>query len=97
MSKAVPPLHHTKLKMCVLYRLLSTKASWSDSLVLESDSISSLEWWLDYVEDWNGAPIKVKLVECQVFSDASDIDWGAVLNGKEALGVWSTELAFSYQ
>ena len=90
MSKAVPP---TKLKVRALYRLLNTKQSWSDILVLGSEANESLQWFLDCMDSWNGALVKVRPVECQIFSDASDSGWGAVLNDREASGVWSSELA----
>ena len=88
MSKAIPP---TKLKIRSLYRLLSTRTSWSDTLMLDEASVSELDWWICYIDEWNGKPVKIKPVECQIFTDASDSGWGAVWNGQEASGVWNPE------
>ena len=90
MSKAVPP---AKLKVRALYQLLSARTSWSDILCIDEDAKLSLQWWLECMDSWNGAPVKVKPVQCQIFTDASDSGWGPVLNGSEASGVWSPELA----
>ena len=53
-----------------------------------------MEWWLEVRDNWNGRPIKIEIVQCQVFSGASNTGWGAVINNSEntleASGAWNS-------
>ena len=45
-------------------------------MVLHNATIRELEWWFHVLYSWNGWSITV---DCQYFTGASHIEWGAVL------------------
>lgn len=85
MTKSIFP---GKLKLRSLYALLSTKSSWGDKLILTHHCVDDLKWWLNYMDSWNGSPLKLPPVECQIWTDASKSGWGSVLNSEAASGTW---------
>ena len=93
MTKAIIP---AKLKLRNAYRLLATKKSWSDLLVLSNAARQDLEWWLNALITWNGAPIQVKSPQLQIATDASGSGWGGLILqaevreqvGLSASGTW---------
>lgn len=93
MTKAILP---AKLKLRNAYRLLASRKSWSDSLVLSLAARQDLDWWLTALSEWNGAPIQVKAPQLQVATDASGSGWGGVILdsklieeiGTSASGLW---------
>ena len=90
-TKAIIP---TKLLLRNLYRLLSSRQSWSDTLQLDNSSINDLNWWVSALDNWNGKPIIKKSIDLQIVTDASDSGWGGVCNGKEAAGPWTKSIRF---
>ena len=90
-TKAIVP---TKLLLRNLYRLLGSRQSWSDILLLDNASINDLKWWLAALDNWNGKPIIKKSIDLQIVTDASDSGWGGVCNGKEAAGPWTKPIRF---
>ena len=92
-AKAVLP---AKLLLRNLYALLATKTAWSDKLCLSNAARSDLDWWFTAVNNWNGRKIEKRVIEQQVFTDSSDIGWGAVCNDKEAQGLWTKEQSFNH-
>ena len=93
MSKAIVP---TKLLLRNIYRLLSTKKTWSDILVLDIHSINDLEWWHNNLNSWNGKFLQLTDdLECvQLATDASKLAWGGhILNSNlKCQGYWSTHV-----
>ncbi len=74
MSKAVQP---AKL---MLRRLLASKTSWSDVLMLDENTKSDLQWWVQALSSWNGTPIHRGPIEMQMETDASTTTgWGACI------------------
>ena len=90
-AKAILP---AKLLLRNLYSVLSRRSSWSDSLILTEAAKSDLKWWLHAVSNWNGRKVEKKVIDGQMFTDASDIGWGAVYNGNEAQGLWTKTQTF---
>ncbi len=76
-----------------VYQLLATRQSWESRIKLDSAATRDLEWWLAGMANWNGRPIQKRSIDLQMFTDASSIGWGAVLDGAEASGVWTPHLA----
>lgn len=91
MSKAVLP---AKLKLRNLYRLLKTRHSWQDILVLDNSSLTDLGWWKASLKSWNGCVIQNRTVDIQLITDASTVGWGGFIPGKEAQGLWTPEVSF---
>ena len=88
MAKAVLP---AKLLLRNLYRLLQTKLSWRDSLVLDGPSRLDLEWWLDSLSSWNGRCFRgSSKALVQVTCDASKTGYGGAIlhQNLEAQGHW---------
>ena len=90
-TKAILP---TKLLLRNLYRLLSSRGSWSDILKIDKSSHDDLNWWIAALDNWNGKPIVKKSIDLQIVTDASDSGWGGVCNGKEAAGPWTKSIRF---
>jgi hypothetical protein len=82
-----------KLLLRACYRLLKTKNHWSSLLVINKEVRGELQWWLQYVQDWNVCPIVVRPVQLQLVTDASHIAWGATLGTLKASGQWNRRLA----
>lgn len=59
-----------------LYRDLAMCSSWSDSVLLSSAMRADLRWWVQALQGWNGALLCQKSVDLQIYTDASNIDWG---------------------
>ena len=77
----------TKLLLSNFYRLRASRKSWFDTLLLDKASVSHLEWWLSTLTLWNGRPIIKHSIDIQLYTDASDSDWGDVCNGEETSGL----------
>ena len=91
MYKCVFP---AKLQLQNLYRLLSTKRSWSDILILDSHTIQDLNWWIDSLSKWNGYVVEHKHVDIQMTTDASSTAWGAWIPGHQAQGFWNKRMSY---
>jgi hypothetical protein len=91
MAKAVPP---AKLMLRNTYRLLASKTSWSDVLTLDEHTHSDLQWWVQALSSWNGAPIQKGPIDMQMETDASTSGWGACITGTNqfAAGFWNERL-----
>ena len=89
MSRAVLP---AKLLLRNLYRLLQSRITWSDNILLDSHSITDLEWWLQSLSAWNGQTFKKDTRSLvQVTSDASKLGYGGTIlhQNLEAQGFWN--------
>ena len=82
-----------KLFLRHIYRLLSTRQSWEDVLMLSQGAVNELQWWLEFADLWNQKPIQVRPIQGQMLTDASSIGWGATFEGQEASGQWSLKMS----
>ena len=91
MCKAILP---GKLLLRNIYRLLQQKTHWHSVLELDHSSRRDLDWWLNSLDNWNGAPLKLQPIEAQIETDASASGWGAYCNigHIEASGIWSVPM-----
>jgi hypothetical protein len=85
MSRAILP---GKLKLRSIYSLLGAKSSWSDILSINSECARDLRWWLNNIDGWNGSPLRLPSIDCQIWTDASGSGWGCVLKDQYASGKW---------
>ena len=92
MAKAVLP---AKLLLRSTYRLLASKKDWSDLLIIDPATKQDLEWWLQALKSWNGAPIHTGPVDFQMETDASMTGWGAMVKNtnQAAAGFWNHRLS----
>ena len=90
MAKAILP---GKLLLRNVYRLLATKKSWDQELILDAATRTDLEWWNQAVKSWNGNPIMLGPVDIQIETDASQTGWGAICQGHEAAGFWNCRMS----
>ena len=92
MAKAVLP---AKLLLRSTYRLLASKTDWSDLLIIDPATKQDLEWWLQALKSWNGAPIHTGPVDFQMETDASMTGWGAMVKNtnQAAAGFWNHRLS----
>lgn len=90
MSKAILP---GKLLLRNVYRLLASKISWEQELLINAATRNDLEWWKNAVQSWNGNPIVLGPVDVTMETDASQTGWGAICEGQEAAGFWNRRVA----
>lgn len=85
-----------KLQLRNLYRLLATKSSWSDNLVLDESTINDLNWWYSSLSKWNGLIVQETKIDVQMTTDASSVAWGAWIPGHNAQGFWNKDMSFRH-
>ncbi len=90
MIKAILP---GKLLLRNVYRLLKTRKTWQDTLVLDQGTIQDLNWWKEAPNHWNGLPIQDKPVDAQMTTDASSWGWGCQMGELQAQGIWTSSIA----
>ena len=78
MLRAVDP---GKLMLSNVYRLLRTKISWSDIVLVDTGSKQDLLWWQNSLEGWNSKVIKKKNPgrSSDIITDASTSGYGAII------------------
>ena len=85
-----------KLLLRNLFRLLKTKKSWQDKLILDNPTIKDLLWWLPALDKWNGRAFKKSPPDLiQLTTDASGRSWGGMIINSpyKAQGFWDQETA----
>ena len=96
MTKAVFP---AKLLLRNLYRVLRSRTSWQDELVLDEPAREDLRWWYSSISAWNGrsySPNNSKGTVIQIATDASGSGYGGVVLGnktQQTLGFWTWDIA----
>ena len=85
-----------KLQFRNLYRLLATKTSWCDILVLDNSTVEDLNWWYSSLSTWNGLVVQETQIDIQMTTDASSIAWGAWIPGHEAQGFWDKGMSYRH-
>ncbi|XP_048489159.1 uncharacterized protein LOC125491385 [Plutella xylostella] len=55
---------------------------------LSPETITDCKWWLKHLSDIS--PIFLKATTMFITTDASDLGWGATINGKKQKGQWNT-------
>ena len=90
MTKAVTP---AKLLLRNLYRCLKSRQSWQDILMLDSETVKDLNWWLDAFKSWNDTSFRPHGTVIEIATDASSEAWGSInlTNGQCAQGFWTIE------
>ena len=91
MTQAIIP---GKLLLRSTYRLLATKTSWLDNLILSQPVLSELQWWLEATKSWNVKEIQTRPVDLQMSVDASMSGWGSTLGSVKAAGFWNRRVAY---
>ena len=91
MYKCVFP---AKLQLRNLYRLLASKKSWSDTLLLDIGTKDDLNWWKSSLSEWNGLVVQEHPIDIQLTTDASSIAWGAWIPGQSAQGFWTKDMSY---
>ena len=83
----------SKLLLRSLYRLLKIRRSWQYLLVLDSETIKDLQWWLQALKTWNGEG-------CFPDDDRYSADcrrllqWlRAHMEGRKAMGFWNARMS----
>ncbi|KOB73345.1 putative transposon Ty3-I Gag-Pol polyprotein [Operophtera brumata] len=56
---------------------------------LSKDTLEDCEWWLQHLSD--GSPIHLQPTTVFITTDASDIGWGASINGQNLSGTWNAK------
>lgn len=90
MAQAILP---AKLMLRNAYRLLQSKSLWEDTLFIDNGTYADLEWWLDALTSWNGAPLVLRPIDVQMATDASHLGWGAVSGEAHAMGTWNKRVS----
>ncbi|MEW8544182.1 MAG: reverse transcriptase domain-containing protein [Candidatus Thiodiazotropha sp.] len=82
-----------KLQLRNLYRLLASRTSWSDTLILDTATIEDLVWWKTSLSQWNGLVVQDFHIDIKMTTDASVIAWGAWIPGHNAQGFWNKQMS----
>lgn len=82
-----------KLFLRHTYRLIASRTSWNDFIVLNKKCIEELQWWLNSVDSFNFKEVKPVQIDFQIEVDASKKCWGAVLHELEAKGDWNVQVS----
>ena len=93
MTKAIVP---AKLLLRSVYRVLATRDNWESILTLTAQMRQDLSWWLTALRNWNGVPLRNKLIDVQIETDASGSGWGSILLDKEAAGHWGKSVKYEH-
>ena len=79
-----------------LIDLSSSVARLADVLVLQEGALLDLQWWSDFVVQWNGREVilqaPVTSAQWGLYTDASDIGMGGVAGGKWFSSPWDDKL-----
>ena len=84
MPKAILP---AKLLLRNVYRLLCSRTSWQDKLILDLGTIKDLECWMEALNSWNRCAAARHVIDIQTTTDASQTGWGAFIGNQEAKGL----------
>lgn len=96
MTKAIIP---TKLLLRNVFRLLASKQSWKDKLILTNSVQKDLSWWLEALNHWNGrAYSSLPPTWVTMETDASREGWGGRLVGghQKAQGFWNSNMRLKH-
>ena len=91
MYKCVFP---AKLQLRNLYRLLASKKSWSDTLLLDIGTKDDLNWWKSSLSEWNGLVVQEHPIDIQLTTDAPSIAWGAWIPCQSAQIFWTKDMSY---
>ena len=69
-----------------VYRVLRSRYSWHDVLLLDQSTLQDLHWWTAALKSWNGQAVLPYQTPFQMTTDASALAWGATLQGQNAQG-----------
>ena len=83
-----------KLLLRNVYRLLATRKTWQDILLINKQAEADLQWWLEALDGWNGCHVKPKVIDMQITTDASSSGWGAFTGDLQAAGFWNKRMSF---
>ena len=72
--------------ICAIKAFKLKQKHWKSVLHLNPKVYKELQWWMDYVSNWNVCPVQICPVQTQVVTHASYIAWGAILEGHPASG-----------
>jgi len=65
--------------------------SYEAVVALDTPAKEELQWWNQFMEDWNGKAILAPKPQLTIESDASLLGWGAHCSGVSTEGLWSPE------
>lgn len=63
--------------------------NYSAFMVLSQDAQTDIQWWLDNVD--NPRKFRTSTYLTTIYTDASDLGWGAACSKQEAFGYWSPD------
>ena len=92
-TQAVPPapLFYHCLQRDLQAALAGNNQDYDTSLSLSQAAQEELSWWREHLPRWNGKPLKRKLKQVTISSDASQMGWGAVCAETRTGGAWSIQ------
>ena len=93
MSQGIPPapLFYRCLQRDLSRALERGQQSYETACPLSHGAREELQWWITYLERWNGKSLLVHQPELTIESDASLRGWGAASRDVQTGGPWSPE------
>jgi hypothetical protein len=63
---------------------------WNGSVTLSEESLIQLDWWIKELPKWNGKTMIPEVPQSIIYTDASNLGWGATLNNQLTIhGKWN--------
>ena len=88
--EAVPlgPLHYRALDRDKIDALKVCGGNYEGSVILSMEALEEVHWWKDHIPS-AFRDIRTRNISHTVFTDASEVGWGAVCGEFTAQGLWS--------
>ena len=77
-----------------MYRVLRSRHSWQDVLLLDQSKLQDLHWRVAALKSWNDRAVLPYQTPFQMTTDASALAWGATQQGQNVQGLWSFRISF---
>ena len=85
-----------KLMLRNAYNQLKSRSSWETEIILNEETITDLQWWLNEIKGERKHVIEKRPIDLTMSTDASQTGWGAYLEGESAAGVWNTRMSYEH-
>lgn len=82
--------HFKRLEMDQIHALKRNCGNFDALMTISDEGLQDLLWWKQHV-DVVCAKIRTNNPDSVLYADASDLGWGAIMNGRKVKGSWSIQ------
>lgn len=91
-----PARLHTRQLLHLKNLALAKGKTWNSTVLLTPEACYDLQWWIRHLNRWNGLSFLPETPAQEVFTDASDLGWGIIVNNEILHGSWTEEELHSH-